>query len=200
MKIPLSIKLCRSNYSAIPFPLIHSPAVLNPELSIDLLNWLESFNSWDLVQADFYEQYEFNFQDVNIPARIRCFNDGTFALSVQTIMSEIFEVEMEDGVDVVAHKLIPGQKIGIHNDNLEAAETHRLIIQLNSGWEEDHGGYFMTFRSDDARDIHQILAPIHNSAVGFAITEKSHHAVSTVYKANRYTIVCSLKAKSWTPA
>ena len=111
-------------------------------------------------------------------------------------MSKIFEVALEDSVGIVAHKLVPGQKIGIHNDCLEGEETHRLIIQLNSGWEKDYGGYFMTFNSDDAQDVHQVITPTHNSAIGFAIIQNSHHAVSTVYKANRYTIVCSFKAKS----
>ena len=195
MKTPIQINLHKSNYSATPFPLIHSSAVLSPQLASNLLSWLETYDSWNLIQTDFYEQYEFNFQDANIPSHLNCFDDGTFNLAALKIMSEIFEVKLEDSVDIVAHKLTPGQKIGIHNDNLEGAETHRLIIQLNSGWREENGGYFMTFKSDDARNIHQIVAPLHNSAIGFAITENSHHAVTTVHKSNRYTIVCSFKVK-----
>lgn len=195
MKTSLPINLSEPDYYTKPFSFICSSNVLEPQLSLDLLYWLENFNSWKLIKTDFYEQYEFSFQDVNLPISLSCFEDGSFNSSVHKTMSELFEVVLEDSIDIVAHKLIPGQNIGIHNDSLEGEETHRLIIQLNSGWEEDYGGYFMIFKSDDAQDIQQVITPIHNSAIGFAITENSHHAVSKVYKANRYTIVCSLKAR-----
>jgi Rps23 Pro-64 3,4-dihydroxylase Tpa1-like proline 4-hydroxylase len=110
---------------------------------------------------------------------------------MQLRMAELFGVDLSPRVDITAHKLIPGQRIRIHNDFIPGAETHRLLMHFNRRWQDDNGGLFLLFNSADPADIHKIFRPVHNSAVGFAITTTSYHAVSTVHTGERFTLVYS---------
>ena len=44
----------------------------------------------------------------------------------------------------------------------------------------------MLFNSSEVSDVHRVFLPVSNSMVGFAISEKSNHAVSTVYDGERF--------------
>ena len=85
-------------------------------------------------------------------------------------IAELFGIDLRHRVDITAHKLVPGQRIRIHNDFIPGAETHRLLMQFNRDWQDDNGGLLLFFNSADPADIHKIFRPVHNSAVGFAIT------------------------------
>ena len=110
---------------------------------------------------------------------------------MKSLVESTFNVKLTDRVDLTAHKLLPGQKIRIHNDFIPDAETHRVLIQLNSGWKDENGGILMLFNSDNASDIHRAFRPLHNSCVAFAISPQSFHAVSTIHASERYTLVYS---------
>jgi 2OG-Fe(II) oxygenase superfamily len=110
-------------------------------------------------------------------------------------MARSFEVRLEEKVTLVAHKLVPGQRIAIHNDYLVGEETHRLTVQLNRGLCDADGGLFLLFNSSDASDIHRILRPLSGSAIAFAIGPDSHHAVSRLHSGERYTLVYSFYAQ-----
>ena len=49
----------------------------------------------------------------------------------------------------------------------------------------------MLFNSSEASDVHRVFLPANDSLVGFAISEKSNHAVSKVYDGQRFTLVFS---------
>ncbi len=91
-------------------------------------------------------------------------------------------------------KLVNGHTIRLHNDFIPGRETHRLLIQLNRNWQDENGGFLLFFNSSAPEDIHRVIHPVHNSSVGFAISPKSNHAVSTVYNGERYTLVYSFYA------
>jgi Rps23 Pro-64 3,4-dihydroxylase Tpa1-like proline 4-hydroxylase len=93
----------------------------------------------------------------------------------------------------MAHKLVNGQKIAIHNDFNNGDETHRLVIHINPHWKEENGGFLMLFSSSNAEDLSKIINPINNTAFGFEISSSSHHAVSKIYDYIRYTIVYTFK-------
>ena len=52
----------------------------------------------------------------------------------------------------------------------------------------------MLFNSADPGDVHRVLMPLTGSIVGFAISEKSNHAVSVVLDGERFAVVYSLYA------
>lgn len=189
-----SVDLEKIEYFSEPFPHCHSNCALDSDIALRILRWMETDAPWELVETDFYEQFEFNLGKIKIPDYLSFLKDGSFASAVLEQMTSTFNVPLAEKVEIVAHKLVPGQSIRIHNDYLENAETHRLVIQLNSGWTSANGGLFVMFSSADAEDIYQVISPMHNSAVGFAILGNSHHAVSTVYSATRYSLICSFRA------
>lgn len=158
-----------------------------------LLRWFETSAPWQLSETNFYEQYEFSLFDCQ-SEEARLLTDGAATLALRESMGRMFETQFQPEVSIVAHKLLPGQHIGIHNDYLEDGETHRLTIQLNRGLQDTDGGFFMTFSSGNPRDVCDVYRPIHRSAVAFAISPSSFHAVSRMQANERYTVVFSLTA------
>jgi hypothetical protein len=166
---------------------------LSPELGHAMLTWFESDAPWRLTRTEFYEQYEFSCWDSS--ARLASFLTSYEVLElVRTEMGEIFDRRFEDAVDVVCHRLIPTQKIGIHNDYLFGQETHRLTIQVNRGLADTDGGVLMLFDSEDAADIHKLFHPLNLSGFAFEISVDSHHAVSQMHGGARFSVIYSLRA------
>lgn len=179
-----------------PFQYFVSPEGFSQEVSLKILEWLESAAPWQLVEKDFYEQYEFNFLDARLPAHLAFLQEESFLAEVRTKAAMIFRAELIERVDFNAHKLVPGQRIRLHNDFIPGQETHRLLIQFNRGWNDDQGGLLIFFNSAKPSDIHKAFRPFHNSAVGFAISSKSNHGVSTIHGGERFTLVFSFYAKN----
>src|SRR5262249_17349850 len=153
--------------------------------------WLETEAPWALVRADFYEQYEFSLAEVSLPSHLGFLTRRPFLDDLRSKVECIFGVQLGEEIDCTFHKLIPGQRIRIHNDFIPGRETHRVLVQLNRGWHDDQGGFLMFFYSQDPAEIHRIFSPAHDSVVGFAISEDSNHAVSTIHGGERFTLVFS---------
>lgn len=183
--------LASTEIFALPFPYFVSPQAVSLELSFKLLTWLENNAPWELVETDFYEQYEFSFFDARLPIELAFLTSPEYLVQVRNRVESLFSVKLDTHIDFTAHKLIPGQRIRIHNDYIPGCETHRLLVQLNRGWDDENGGLLMFFNSQNPNDVHKIFRPSHNSSVGFAISPESHHAVSTIHKSERYTIIFS---------
>lgn len=184
-------EIANGNFFAHPFPYFVSSKGLTDNGSSLLLNWFEGEAPWNLVEADFYEQYEFDLRHLELPDAIKPICDSRALSHVKKFVESEFEVQLTDQIDLTAHKLLPGQKIRVHNDFIPGAETHRILIQLNRGWNDDNGGLLMFFNSGEASDIHRAFRPVHNSCVVFAISANSLHAVSTIHASERYTLVYS---------
>jgi len=184
----------QTRYFSDPFPHFHARQALDPDVALGILRWMKTSAPWRLVETDFYQQFEFSLRDVDIPNHLSCLGDGSLAAAVLEQMSSTFNLPLAEKVEIVAHKLNPGQRIRIHNDCLQGGETHRLVIQLNPSWTNANGGLFMVFTSANAEDVYRIIRPLHNTAVGFAISNHSHHAISTVYREARYSLICSFRA------
>ena len=159
-----------------------------------VIAWLERDAPWRLVETDFYEQYEFSLLDAELPVTLGHLVEPTGLDAARCFIEEQFGCRLANRVDLVAHKLLPGQRIAIHNDHLVGEETHRLTVQLNRGLSDEDGGFFMLFKSFDAADVHRILRPVCNTAIAFEISTKSHHAVSRLHGGERYTLVYSFHA------
>jgi Rps23 Pro-64 3,4-dihydroxylase Tpa1-like proline 4-hydroxylase len=186
-----------SHFEVFYYPFVYavSPRVFNSKLSSDILSWLETEAPWRLVETGFYEQYEFNFVDAEPPEHLAFLRNTVFLESLKSEVQKLLGINLGNRIDATAHKLVAGQRIRIHNDYIPGAETHRLLIQLNRGWEDKDGGLLIIFNSPDPADIHKILRPAHDSAVVFAISSKSHHAVTRIYGAERFTLVYSFYAE-----
>src|SRR5438552_9565622 len=123
---------CVESFSK-PFDYFVSPQALRDDLSTTLLNWLETKAPWKLVETDFCEQYEFSFWDVDVPPELLVFREPDLLSALKTKVGGLFKMELGNDIDIAAHKLIPGQRIRIHNDFIDGEKTYRLLIQLNRG-------------------------------------------------------------------
>ena len=176
-----------------PFPHFYSKSVLSQALEKELHAWLENTIFWELTQTEFYEQYEFSLLHVTLPPNLSCLIKDEMVDLVREKMEECFEVRALELADATVHKLTDGQRIGVHNDFIGKEESHRLLVQINANWTEDNGGYLLLFNSANAEDVSDLILPVSNSAFGFEISNKSNHAVSTVYNFSRYTLVYTFK-------
>lgn len=176
-----------------PFPHAVTTSLLGPSFAEHLLTWLESDAPWKLRVESFYEQDECNLTEAILPPHLR----PLLRLEpVQKLTDAMFASMGADGlelVEVTAHKLSGGQSIRIHNDYIEGAETHRLLVQLNRGWPDENGGFLMLFASPSADDVARIVRPLHGCAVAFEISPASYHAVSPARAGERYTIVFAFR-------
>lgn len=168
---------------------------LSPATADRVLAWFETSAPWQHVTTDFYEQYEFSCWDSNHPVAALLRSD-TLLSALRGELSELFGREMRPDATVVAHRLLPGHRIEIHNDHLEDGETHRFVVQLNRGLRDADGGFFMLFNSRDPSDIHDILRPSSRSGFAFEISRDSYHAISQMHGNVRYSIVYSFFAAS----
>lgn len=187
------INLSSSVAHDIPFPHFSSTSVLNNGLESKIFDWFQSTQEWILVETDFYEQYEFSLLSIKLAKEVQCLIEPDFLNTIQKKFTEAFHVSGFELVDVVAHKLVNSQHIGVHNDYINGDETHRLVLHFNPSWNEDHGGYLLLFNSSDVNDMSKVISPVNNSAFGFEISKQSHHAVSKIYNFTRYTIVYTFK-------
>jgi hypothetical protein len=158
-----------------------------------ILCWLETNAPWNHVQTDFYEQNEFSCWESTDPAAALLRSEGLLS-GLRGGLAALFGRELKPEATIVAHRLTPGHRIGIHNDHLENAETHRFVIQLNRGLTDPDGGLFMLFNSADPADVHNILRPTSGSGFAFEISPSSYHAISQMHSNVRYSIVYSFFA------
>ena len=177
-----------------PFPCFTAAEVFSEELEQALLTWFESAAPWRLAIRDFYEQYEFDFKDVDLPENLRPLYSESTLKQLRDKVGALLGASLKPQIDVTAHKLNRTQRIRIHNDARPDGETHRFLIQLNRGWDEAYGGLLMLFRGPDVEMLDDLILPTSRSAFGFEISNASYHAVSQVHQGDRYTLVFSFYA------
>ena len=178
-----------------PYPFFSSKPNTKKEKLLEWVEWFEQSAPWSLVEADFYEQYEFSLLNIDLPSNIQHLTSKETLSELALFVENEFNVKLSSDIHVVAHKLINGQTIRIHNDFLTEnnRETHRILLQLNRGVESINGGLLMIFSENNPESLSEVIEPISGSVQGFEISKKSHHAVSTVHSGERYTVVYSFR-------
>lgn len=174
-----------------PFKYIFFPEVnLSHGQNDGVLDWLDNGAQWHRRTTSFYDQYELVVLPDNVDAGVRCLVSGLILEDIHSRLEELFEVELYDFVRISVHKLVSGQKVGIHTDQPGAhTATHRLLIQFNREWEDAYGGHLVLLAGRTIKDVHRILRPISKSGLAFECGEKSYHCVVKVKDGNRYTFV-----------
>lgn len=107
-------------------------------------------------------------------------------------MEALFSIELADVFSVTAHRLVPGQGIGLHTDRpLLGYESHRMVVHFGPEFRDQNGGHLLFFNSENSDDLAQAFRTVHNSAVGFELSPSSYHAVAELSGGVRYTLVYS---------
>ncbi len=177
-----------------PFAHTTLPGLLAPDLAAAALTWMETVAPWKLRIESFYEQWELHLDPATLPTVLQPLLTAAMVGHLSQVMLAPLAQAKLCLTEVTAHKLLPGQTIRVHNDHRPDGETHRLLVQLNRGWEDDQGGLLMLFSSPRAEDVSRVIRPVHGSAMAFEISPRSFHAVSTIRRGERYTLVYSFKA------
>src|SRR5437879_4219622 len=117
-----------------PFPHATTASLISGDLCDAVLEWMENEAPWKLRIASFYEQWELHIDAETLPLHLRelC-NTSTIDKLTEVMLAPLSQNPLTL-IDVTAHKLVSGQTIRVHNDYLDGAETHRLLVQLNRGW------------------------------------------------------------------
>lgn len=179
-----------------PFPHFIGDSALPDYLAESLLSWMENYASWRLHTASFFQQYELDLTATSVPEDCRIVFSPETLSSLATRYGSLFDRRMTERACVTAHKLVQGQTIGIHTDEPRGdRETHRLLVQLNRGWCDSYGGELLLLGGGTIDALHSVVAPHHNRAVGFEMSDHSFHAVAKVRGWTRYTLIFSFWAK-----
>lgn len=188
-----------SKFTAVPFPHVLIPQIIDRATADRLLEWMQSRAPWTLRRESFYEQYEFSLFDIDATDEVKELLAPGFVDLLRETLRGLFSCESElCVVDAVAHLLRPGQTIRIHNDYLGSDETHRLLIQLNTGWHIQKGGLLMLFGGKSPDTLTKTILPMHGSGFAFEISETSFHAVSSISEGERFTIVYTYRSTTVT--
>lgn len=190
----MSIALLEAQTRVEPFAHATHAAPLPSDLCGAALAWMETIAPWRLHVASFYEQWELHLELQALPAELQqLLSTETVGALERLMLAPIADAPLRL-TEVTAHKLVSGQTVRIHNDHRPRGETYRLLVQLNRGWTDEQGGLLLLFGSAAPDDVRRILRPIHRSAMAFAISPHSFHAVSTIQRGERYTLVYSFQA------
>ncbi len=178
------------NYGSLPFE--HFVGLgMRPGDCNEWLHWFETDAPWKLTTTDFYEQYEFSLRHTPLAPAVRSLACPETITSLREWMARQFRRPLSERVEVTAHRLLEEQTIRIHNDYIPRGESHRLLLQLNRGWQPEHGGYLMLFSGEEPESVTKVIEPRHGTVQAFAISPRSYHAVSTVHGGDRFTVVYS---------
>jgi Rps23 Pro-64 3,4-dihydroxylase Tpa1-like proline 4-hydroxylase len=178
-----------------PFPHMYIPRVLQSEDADRVLGWLQTRAPWTLRVENFYQQYEFSFLATDPEPEIEGLLRPDFVELVGIALQHGFVIQGElELIDIGAHLLKPGQIIRIHNDYLDGEETHRLLIQLNAGWDVNQGGLLMLFGDAKPESLRRTMVPVHGSGFAFEISPSSFHAVSSITGGERFTVVYTFRS------
>jgi Rps23 Pro-64 3,4-dihydroxylase Tpa1-like proline 4-hydroxylase len=176
-----------------PFPHFSASQVLSTQKADALLAWFQTSELWSLTKTNFYTQYEFSLVGLALPETLAFLNSPATLHHLSEIFEQHFGPKLKV-IDITAHKLVDGHKMGVHNDFIGSAETHRLVIQINDNWADANGGYLMLFNSKEPSDVSKVIRPLRNTGIGFEISDHSYHAVSAVHGFTRYTLVYTFNA------
>jgi hypothetical protein len=178
--------------SRTPFPYFVAQQVFERDVADALLSWLEEEAPWDLHEGPFFEQFETNLKAAQLPPACSGISEAATLAALRHEVGAALGVKLSDRVTISAHKLVPGQGIGVHNDAPdEGHETHRLVVAFGRSYDDRHGGHLIFLNSSRPDDLHRIFRPLHNTGVGFAMSDASYHAVTEVREGARYSVVFS---------
>lgn len=174
-----------------PFPHTWLPHIFSNSVNDQVLCWLEEFNQWTFTTKNFYKQHEFSLKVQPPPAELAFLTSSYTLQTMSNWLQEEFEIKGLKPTDVVAHRLESNQGIGIHNDQGKYGEKIRLLLQLN---QRVTGGELALFQDHRPESVCRIIRPIHGTAVAFAISNISYHAVTKVKEGRRFTIIYSFRS------
>jgi Rps23 Pro-64 3,4-dihydroxylase Tpa1-like proline 4-hydroxylase len=181
-------------------PFLHAvvPNCIDHDLAESLLSWFEREAPWQWSAVDnFYHQFDVDLRTTPLPADLKLLVDDLFLEELRQGMGRLLEARLDARIDVTAHRMLLGCRVGIHTDYVPAAQAYRLLVHLNRGWKPEDGGLLMLFGEKDPTPDSEgtrCYSPQHGRAFAFEISPRSFHAVSRICMGERYALRFSFYA------
>ncbi|MDW5266114.1 MULTISPECIES: 2OG-Fe(II) oxygenase [Acidobacteriaceae] len=169
-----------------PFPHFIADEFFTKTESKMLLKWLETSQEWKQTVGSYFDYDRILVGSAKLPAPVSRLLKSRSIERLRELVEEHFKREMSTGARIMAHRLRPGNGIGLHTD--ESVVGVVLNIYLNRHWDDAYGGHLVLFNSNNERDVASIIRPEHGRAVALLVDSKSFHAVSEVCKGQRFAI------------
>lgn len=175
-----------------PFPFFGKERALSPDVGGALMEWFEGAPHWKPHAGGFYDLDDFSLLKARgLPERLQHLRSTETLSRLRSTVSALFGVELTEQVDVDALRMRPTDKVGIHTDYRPGRETHRLIFYVTPEWRPECGGILLFFEEPTHEGVRVGIPPVNLLAVGFEISQRSHHAVSPMTAGVRYSLVYS---------
>lgn len=173
-----------------PFPHFSIRDFLSVEVADQLLVWFESDAPWTTFDVTGFGSYkELNLRVAPLPAPLNILRDDESMARIAAAMEEIFATKVRSYIDIMAHKLVGQDAVGVHTDN-DGMLSHRLILHVHRGWTPEHGGELaLHTKAGKTFPFARTFPPQHRSALAFEISELSFHSIRSVEVGERYTLV-----------
>lgn len=171
------------SYSSVGFKLFTFDRVFEEEHASRLRDCLKIV-SWQRAHRDFYDQYEGDF----LAGAAEAAHVAVERLA--ELVGYLTGHVISGPVTATAHRLVPGQAIGIHNDANPRGETFRCVVGLSSDGVEPSGGT-LEFVSSDGVVIESACRRF-NTGCLFEMNDLSWHRVTGVTNGARDTLVVTL--------
>jgi hypothetical protein len=183
---------------SVPYEHHITDQFFSPSALSTLCEDFQTTKSWKRAVKSFYDQWEINITEEGKCHGFKSLLEKEFLASLVNTSESLFNEKMSDFICIAAHKLVPGQGIGIHNDfvNKPGWPTHRLVVTFCTEYNDDHGGHFVIFNAEDEDSVCEVLRPVLNGAIAFKISRNSFHAVSEIRKGSRFSLVFSFWSES----
>jgi hypothetical protein len=178
-----------------PYPHAIGDGLFAPELVDDWLRTLESVSAWRPQDGGFYAADATAVAPSDAPdgAMREMLQPGGLA-RLEAAASQLFETTLCLHGPVIAHRMRPGQGVGIHSDRpAPGEETHRIVIFLARAPVPADGGHFLILAGPDVGRASSIIELASNTAVAFPLDDQSYHAVSRVVRGTRFSLVLSFR-------
>jgi Rps23 Pro-64 3,4-dihydroxylase Tpa1-like proline 4-hydroxylase len=181
-----------------PFLHVVIPDCIDEQLAGSLLTWLEAEAAWQYSAVEeFYQLMDIDLRGAKLPEDLRILLEPSFLDELRKAVECLLSAQLGSRIDVTAHRMVPGCRIGIHTDYGSLGQTHRLLVHLNRGWKTENGGLLMFLDeehpSPESTNLRCYL-PYHRRAIGFEISPNSFHAVSRIVAGDRYALCFSFYA------
>lgn len=196
-RVALDSALGGARLTPMPFPHVAVQEIFDQRTADALLGWMEQDAPWAFRDHRWYLQD--GCKGVADQLRATPAAAAGAPETFQTIrghLERLFRRKLSDSrFELNASRMLPGHRIDPHNDRPhDDTETHRLIVNLNRGFDDDHGGHLILFAPENPADTAVVLRPLHNSASAIEFSARSWHCVDEIRGGARYALLYSFWA------
>jgi len=180
------------NWFDDPFRHALADRPLTPSIADALLEWLEGIPAWSLNDGGFFRSWELALDRLTPPPQCRVMFQPEGLAELEQSAAALFSQPIRLHGPIVAHRMEPGQGVGVHSDKpTQGDETHRIVVQLSRPAGLADGGHVVLLAGERPGLARRILPRAHNTAIAFRLGEHSPHAITRVRAGMRYSIVPS---------